>query len=215
MKGAIKISLVLATVLALIVATAAFSMSAQAAPKKCNNGLDDDNDDLVDYPADAGCSSSGDNTEASSILVCDNGFDATNDADALADFRLSGGDPGCTSATDTSEVDGQCDDMADNDGDGKVDFGTAGTDSKCTSFSDSDESPRDFCTDSDGNNRFVQGTASGEDSSIPFSLTDFCLDAVTVREHLCTGLSGDYDPATTDLNCVTANSTTCVNGACV
>jgi len=212
MKGAIKISLVLATVLVLAIALSTFSMSVQAAPKKCNNNIDDDNDGLIDYPADPGCSSRGDNTETSSILVCDNGFDATNDADTLTDFRLSGGDPGCTSATDSSEIDGQCDDLADNDGDGKTDFGL---DSKCTSFSDNDESPRDFCNDSDGFNRLVQGTVSGEDSSVPFSLTDFCVDSVTVREHLCNGLSGDYDPTTTDINCVMNMTTSCSNGACV
>jgi hypothetical protein len=37
-----------------------------AAPKQCNNNIDDDADGLIDYPADPGCASNGDNSEANS-----------------------------------------------------------------------------------------------------------------------------------------------------
>jgi hypothetical protein len=37
--------------------------AALAAPKACNDGLDNDGDSLIDYPADPGCVSKGDNDE--------------------------------------------------------------------------------------------------------------------------------------------------------
>lgn len=37
---------------------------------QCNDGLDNDNDGLIDYPADPGCSSSVDNTELNKAIVC-------------------------------------------------------------------------------------------------------------------------------------------------
>lgn len=201
----------------LTVVLLALAFVVYAAPKKCNNNIDDDNDGLIDWPNDPGCSSRTDNTETSPSLVCDNGADETDDADALADFRLTNGDPGCTSATDPSEIDGQCDDLSDNDGDTHVDFGFP-NDSKCETFSDNDESPRDFCNDSDGGiNVVTQGTVSGDDNSIPFSNTDFCLTNTTVREYYCGGYNNDYNPLTTDFNCAALNTTmvNCVNGACV
>jgi hypothetical protein len=36
---------------------------ASAAPKACNDGIDNDGDSLIDYPADPGCTSKGDNNE--------------------------------------------------------------------------------------------------------------------------------------------------------
>ena len=254
----------------------------RAGAKKCNNGVDDDNDGLVDYPNDPGCSSNGDNSETSTSLVCDNGSDATNDRDTLADFRLSGGDPGCTSATDSSEIDGecddgldsadrdnlsdatdpgctstsdqtetdgecddvvdsasdadslgdaadpgctstsdtsevngQCDDLSDNDADTHSDFTSTG-DSKCSSFSDNDESPRDFCSDTDGGIvSGIQGTVSGDDESVPYSFTDSCLDVTNLTERYCGTRSQDYAPLSINLNCAGNATTQCVNGACV
>ncbi|MEK6860687.1 MAG: hypothetical protein AABY07_01830 [Nanoarchaeota archaeon] len=200
-----------ASILSIIVLIFVLAIIVLAAPKKCNNNLDDDNDGLVDYPADPGCSGLSDNTETSTSLVCDNGLDQSNDADTLADFRLTNGDPGCTSATDSSEIDGQCDDLLDNDGDTHIDYGLSnGKDSKCTSFSDNDESPRDNCSDSDGFNQGVQGTVSGDDESIPYSLTDFCVSTTVLKEYHCGSLLTDYAPLNTDVNC----NVTCSNGAC-
>ena len=179
---------------------------------QCNDLSDNDNDTLIDYPNDPGCSSNSDDTETSSALVCDNGIDETNDRDTLADFRLINGDPGCISATDSSEVDGQCDDFSDNDGDSYPDYNL---DSKCVSTNDNDESPRDFCSDNDGGiNPLLKGTVSGEDNSVPFSNTDFCISSILLREYYCGGRSSDYDPLAQDMNC-TGNTTSCSNGACV
>ena len=137
----------LATLTSLLFIFAVCAIFALAAPKKCNNGLDDDNDGLADL-ADPGCSGRTDNTETNSALVCDNGLDATNDRDTLADYRLSGGDPGCTSPIDPSEIDGQCDDLADNDGDTYTDYPA---DMGCTSYSDLSELGITECDDGTDN----------------------------------------------------------------
>ena len=74
------------------------------------------------------------------LVRCDDGLD--NDADGVSDFQLSGGDPGCSSATDTSEVGTlACDNNLDDDGDGYFDFSTntALSDPGCTAPGDSDE----------------------------------------------------------------------------
>src|SRR3989344_1097059 len=266
----------IATIFSIIAVAAVLALMVFAAPKKCNNGVDDDNDGLIDFGvnqsgSDPGCSGAQDNTETSTSLVCDNGADATNDRDTLADFRLSGGDPGCVSATDsseidgvcddlddetndrdtltdstdpgctstsdtseidgecddvtdsgctstsdTSEIDGQCDDKSDNDGDTHTDYGASQRDSKCASFSDNDESPKDSCSDTDGGQiSGTQGTVSGDDESVPYSLTDFCVDAVTLTEYYCGIVIQDYAPLNTNINCVANVTTQCVNGACV
>jgi cysteine-rich repeat protein len=86
-------------------------------PFVCANGVDDDNDDLVDYPADPGCASA---TDTSELLgfgnACDDGLD--NDGDGKIDYPA---DPGCQDPTWTTE-NPQCEDNVDNDGDGKVDY---------------------------------------------------------------------------------------------
>ena len=184
------------------------ALMVYAAPKKCNNGVDDDNDGLVDYPNDPGCSSQSDNTETSSALVCDNGLDETNDADTLADFRLSGGDAGCTSATDNNERDGPCDDLSDNDADG---FTDRPSDPECGSFADVEHE----CSDTDGGQVYtIQGTTSGSFGGTPFSGTDFCVDITTLTEYYC----NPYNLGSQNVNCVSngSNGTTqCSNGACV
>ncbi len=204
----------IATLSALILVGAILAIAVLAAPKQCNDRLDNDGDGSIDYPADPGCSSKTDNDEHSSSLICDNGLDETNDADRLADYKLTGGDPGCISSTDTSEIDGQCDDLIDNDGDGHSDHVAFG-DSKCTSFSDNDESPRDSCSDTDGGFAIgLQGTISGDDESIPYNYTDFCLNTTIVNEYGCGGPSLDYAPLSYPMAC-TGNTTSCINGACV
>ena len=74
---------------------------------------------------------------------CSDGID--NDGDGLIDL---GGDPGCTSPSDNSEVDNlpQCSDGIDNDADGAIDFPA---DSGCDSATDNLESnhANTQCTD--------------------------------------------------------------------
>jgi hypothetical protein len=65
----------------------------------CDDGLDEDGDGLVDYPADPGCASAFDFDEQSDALVCDNGID--DDMDGFIDFPE---DDGCDDSLDTDEV---------------------------------------------------------------------------------------------------------------
>jgi hypothetical protein len=83
-------------------------------PFACSNGRDDDNDGLVDFPADPGCASAAGTSE---LLggACDDGID--NDGDGDVDHPA---DLGCQTYTSATESP-QCEDNVDNDGDGKVD----------------------------------------------------------------------------------------------
>jgi hypothetical protein len=67
----------------------------------CNDGMDNDGDGAVDYPADSGCTSPNDRSEADAIsgYACSDGID--NDGDGAKDYPA---DAGCASANDTSEV---------------------------------------------------------------------------------------------------------------
>jgi hypothetical protein len=86
----------------------------------CSDGIDNDGDGLVDYPADPGCTSPTDTSEHDPTLPCDDGID--NDGDGLIDYRADGsGDPGCAYPAFPTESPA-CQDGIDNDGDGKVDF---------------------------------------------------------------------------------------------
>lgn len=67
----------------------------------CSDGVDNDGDGAADYPADYGCSSATDTSEASTI-ACGDGTD--NDGDGKADQK----DSNCSGATDGSEA--QCGD---------------------------------------------------------------------------------------------------------
>ena len=90
----------------------------------CEDGIDNDGDGLIDYPADPGCTSPSDHSEQDPALPCDDGID--NDGDGLIDYPA---DPGCTSPTDPSEQEATlpCDDGIDNDGDGLIDFKADGS----------------------------------------------------------------------------------------
>ena len=81
----------------------------------CQNGIDDDHDGYIDYPADPGCDSPDDPSEKTPRLACDDGID--NDGDGKIDML----DPGCPFPHATYE-NPQCDDGIDNNGDGLVDF---------------------------------------------------------------------------------------------
>jgi DNA-binding beta-propeller fold protein YncE len=139
--------------------TGAIGLFAQAPPgPACDNGIDDDADGLLDYPADPQCSATTDPSEKpdcrngvdddgdvfsdhpadaqcttasdpSERVDCTNGLD--DDADGLAD----GADPGCSNPAAPDRESPQCDDGKDNDGDGKVDWdggpGAAAVDPEC------------------------------------------------------------------------------------
>ncbi len=82
----------------------------------CLNGIDDDGDGNIDFPADPGCSDALDDAERSASLACDDGID--NDGDGMIDWPS---DPGCRDLAISLE-DPACQDGIDNDGDGSVDF---------------------------------------------------------------------------------------------
>ncbi|MFN2537380.1 MAG: hypothetical protein ABR549_04405, partial [Mycobacteriales bacterium] len=104
---------------------------------QCSDGVDNDGDGKIDFPADPGCTSPTDDSEADSggQPECSDGID--NDGDGKVDFPA---DPGCSSARDDSEADNggktQCNDGVDNDGDGKIDFPA---DPGCSSARDDSE----------------------------------------------------------------------------
>jgi PKD repeat protein len=103
---------------------------------QCADGLDNDNDTLVDMN-DPGCSNLTDNNESDDPVVlpqCNDGLD--NDNDTLVDMN----DPGCSSLTDDDESDDpvvlpQCNDGLDNDNDTLIDMNDPG----CSSPADDDE----------------------------------------------------------------------------
>ena len=86
----------------------------------CNDGADNDADGRTDFPAEPGCTSPEDFSEAPE---CGDGLD--NDGDDAIDAL----DAGCVSAFAASE-DPACDDGQDNDGDGAFDFDGAGSGSE-------------------------------------------------------------------------------------
>lgn len=68
-----KIATISAFVVVLIVSIA-IAVAAPRAQKECNDGLDNDGDTTIDYPADAGCSSKQDNDETNcGDGVCEGG----------------------------------------------------------------------------------------------------------------------------------------------
>src|SRR6185503_5654682 len=102
-----------------------------------DDGVDDDNDGLIDL-LDQGCSGVADISETSATADCDDGID--DDGDGRADFRLTGGDPGCTAPDDPGEHGtAPCDDGLDNDGDLLTDYQANGTgDPQCAGIDDPD-----------------------------------------------------------------------------
>lgn len=105
----------------------------------CSDGIDNDKDGRVDFPADKGCDSATDSSELNSLIPCDDGVD--NDSDGLYDFRIDqSGDPGCgfDTASTTAPENPECDDGIDNDSDGLIDwdgdFGLTAPDPECQGF---------------------------------------------------------------------------------
>jgi hypothetical protein len=81
----------------------------------CQNGIDDDRDNVADWPDDPGCASADDDSEKSDEIACDDGID--NDGDGEIDMI----DAGCPFPAATVEAT-QCDDGLDNNGTDGIDF---------------------------------------------------------------------------------------------
>ncbi|CAG1009466.1 hypothetical protein MYXO_03871 [Myxococcaceae bacterium] len=93
----------------------------------CTNGVDDDGDGAIDFPADSGCTSATDTDEE---------FDCLNGLDDDGDGAIDAADAGCN-LSQLGVEDPQCQDGIDNDGDGAIDFPT---DTLCRGAWDPDES---------------------------------------------------------------------------
>src|SRR5262249_61877011 len=109
-----------------------YDVAADVAAHPCLDGVDNDGDGLIDYPADPGCSGPNDDSEQPE---CSDGLD--NDGDGLIDFPA---DPGCGSPLGKEAP--QCQDGLDNDGDGLIDFPA---EPQCKSPEDDDELPNPPC----------------------------------------------------------------------
>ena len=112
---------------------------AEWPPTDCNDGEDDDGDDLVDTE-DPGCDGPLDDSELDNpIPACGDGED--NDGDGRVDFP---NDPGCHNPQQNRETDDcpdgpgcpRCSNAADDDGDGEVDYPN---DPGCLSAADNTE----------------------------------------------------------------------------
>jgi lysophospholipase L1-like esterase len=103
-----------------VIAQAVLDELAEVVGAPCGDGVDNDGDGFVDFPADAGCDDASDWSEGVPVLECDDGID--NDGDGASDLE----DFGCHSRGDLSENTAPnviiCDDGIDNDGDGAIDF---------------------------------------------------------------------------------------------
>ncbi len=70
---------------------------------QCSDGLDNDDDGKVDYPADPGCLNSNQNSELDDCPSGPNCPACSNAADDDLDGKTDADDPGCSNARDTSE----------------------------------------------------------------------------------------------------------------
>ena len=81
----------------------AFESSGTPPPPECRDGQDNDNDGLIDFPADPGCTDMNDDDETDPpppLAQCEDGID--NDSDGQINFP---NDPGCSSLSDNREED--------------------------------------------------------------------------------------------------------------
>ena len=100
---------------------------------ECNDGVDNDLDGWIDYPADKGCTTPDDDEAPVDLHACNDSID--NDGDGFTDWPT---DLGCASPFDDDEFNVfACNDTEDNDGDGFTDWPS---DLECTSPFDNDES---------------------------------------------------------------------------
>ncbi len=125
----------------------------------CSDGIDNDNDGAIDYPADFSCSSPKDDNEQQPWPECFDGLD--NDDDGLTDLD----DTGCFDLQDNKESDSECSDHQDNDGDGLIDFPN---DPGCRSLIDDNE----FNSVTLQTTRLIPGTGFTGPTPTPVALGD-------------------------------------------
>ena len=158
-----------------------FALFDQGELPACANGIDDDGDGFIDYPDDPGCASVSMTTEKPE---CDDGID--DDGDGLVDFGFGAGfgsDPGCETASDSSESDAirpACNDAVDNDADGFVDYPE---DPECLGYNDNSENPE--CNDGIDNDFDGLSDLQDPDCVSPMDLSE--------RVECANGLDDDGD----------------------
>ena len=103
----------------------------------CNDGVDNDQDEKIDFPADPGCLSAFDIDERDPVEMTECNDQLDNDNDGLVDQN----DPGCELSDGVTEENApqlpQCSNGIDDDGDGYVDYPI---DDSCLTPEDDDES---------------------------------------------------------------------------
>ena len=146
---------------------------------ECSDGIDNDNDGLVDYPLDSGCVNANDASEEDIALA--NASACSDDNDNDGDGWVDGADPGCLTelAYDPEDLDEtneplvECSDGIDNDNDAKID----GFDSECVTWQSANESFRGVilgeCSDGIDNDNdglvdypLDSGCVNGEDEEL-------------------------------------------------
>jgi len=131
---------------------------------ECSDGVDNDGDDLTDFPDDPGCEDAVDTSERES--ACANGVD--DDEDGATDFPA---DPGCASYEDDDEFNEapppECADGIDNDRNGAIDEQDPGCVSAADPSEDNPETPP-VCADRVDND---------EDGIVDFPLEPGCIAA--------------------------------------
>jgi hypothetical protein len=159
--------------------------------KACNDNIDNDGDNYIDFPDDPGCANKNDNSELNPAIECDDGMD--NDGDNDIDMA----DAGCSSPIDDDET--NCGDSICEGGE-ECDVCVA------------DCGICDYCDDSDGGLVYdVAGTVTFYYQGQPYYFDDGCNTTAILAEQYCF-----YDsPATQYVDCTTMNFTSCTNGACV
>src|SRR5688572_21867955 len=109
----------LALLLALPLALAACGDNVEEIIPPCEDGIDNDDDTLIDG-ADPSCAAGFDDESMDPSTDCND--DEDDDGDGLIDWPE---DPGCEDITDDSELNSatpECGDGMDNDGDGLTDY---------------------------------------------------------------------------------------------
>lgn len=146
----------------------------------CTDGMDNDMDGFIDFPADPGCASPQGGSEADPVSECSDAID--NDGMNGADWPV---DPSCQSAADNTE-DGvpACNDGVDNDGDGLIDFPV---DPGCQSMNGASEVDLAVCEN------------TLDDEPVPDGFIDFpvdlgCYAAIDADEDTFGYAMGDLSP---------------------